>query len=363
MKFFVAKVDVTKVKFEKGMAMLSPLRFHYDSEAFNLPVRLGLVNSSGKQDLIVHMLARGQRYEVANYDNVAIPTNLDVAEAARDQFGAFYAALFDKTLEKHPKSVVTEYAWDAGSCDPCPTPPLQPGDLATLGADVLAGAPATPPPSGPGKPVVPQPPISKGRPGGFMGGFVLTRLHARYSRDTLGEDLVFRAAPPLMGGREIPGEDGKLETGARPGGINNFQGRYAIRHPWTGPIACKDPHRGIWGGPPPGVTGDRGAKPALNLAFAPRGTLQLAAFVKQDVPDLGLLAPGAPATVPEMPAPTVPAPTAPAPTTAPEPLGTTHGGGCGACVAGGGTESSTAWPLAGVLGAIAAAIARRRRRD
>src|SRR5262249_8723737 len=47
MKFFVAKVDSTKVKFQKGQAMLSPLRFHYDSETFSLPVRLGLLNSSG----------------------------------------------------------------------------------------------------------------------------------------------------------------------------------------------------------------------------------------------------------------------------------------------------------------------------
>ncbi|HEY5921011.1 MAG TPA: DUF2330 domain-containing protein, partial [Kofleriaceae bacterium] len=52
-KFFVAKVDPTKVKFVDGRAELSPLRFHYDTDQFNLPIRLGLANSSGKQDLIV----------------------------------------------------------------------------------------------------------------------------------------------------------------------------------------------------------------------------------------------------------------------------------------------------------------------
>ena len=41
MKFFVAKVNAKKVTFEKGMAALSPLRFHYDSEKFELPIRLG----------------------------------------------------------------------------------------------------------------------------------------------------------------------------------------------------------------------------------------------------------------------------------------------------------------------------------
>jgi len=101
--------------------MLSPLRFHYDSDAFSLPVRLGLLNSGGKQDLIVHILAAGKRYEVANYPNVTIPTNLDVDESARDKFGSFYAALFDKTVELNPKAVVTEYAWDASTCDPCPS--------------------------------------------------------------------------------------------------------------------------------------------------------------------------------------------------------------------------------------------------
>src|SRR5207237_4055732 len=56
-KFFVAKVDVTKVKIDNGHASLSPLRFHYDSSEFSLPVRLGLINSGGTQDLIVQILA------------------------------------------------------------------------------------------------------------------------------------------------------------------------------------------------------------------------------------------------------------------------------------------------------------------
>src|SRR6185503_1591924 len=86
-KFFVAKVDAKKVKFENGQAMLSPLRFHYDSDQFTLPIRLGMMNSAGTQDLIVSILSPGQRYEVANYKNVTIPTNLDVKEEARQRFG------------------------------------------------------------------------------------------------------------------------------------------------------------------------------------------------------------------------------------------------------------------------------------
>ena len=94
MKFFVAKVDPKKVKFVDGRAALSPLRFHYDTEDFALPIRLGLANSSGTQDLIVDILAPSRRFEVANYKNVFIPTNIDVDDSVKAKFGAFYAALF-----------------------------------------------------------------------------------------------------------------------------------------------------------------------------------------------------------------------------------------------------------------------------
>ncbi len=278
-KFFVAKVDPQKVQFANGQAQLSPLRFHYDSDRFALPIRLGLANSSGTQDLIVHILARGQRYEVANYGNVFIPTNLDVAEAARDRFGELYAALFDRTIARHPRSVVTEYAWDAGTCDPCPGPAMLPGELSLLGADVLSGAAVT---QGAGQ--GPGAGIPQRRPGGrisgprrWMSGFVLTRLHARYTKDNLGEDLVFRAAPPVSGGREVPNAQGTLERGAKPDGVNNFQGRYAIRHPWGGPVACQSPRRGIWGGPPSGPH-QQTPHVARDLAFARRG-LKLRQFL------------------------------------------------------------------------------------
>jgi len=201
-KFFVARVDASKVKFENGQAMLSPLRFHYDAEEFNLPIRLGMMNSAGTQDLIVHVLAPGQRYEVANYPNVTIPTNLDVREESRERFGEFYAALFDRTLEKNRGAVVTEYSWDAGSCDPCPTPPLEQADLATLGADVLRGGD--------------RESAARRPPGMSTGGLVLTRLHARYGKGAISEDLIFKAAPPIAGGREWRVGGGKLEEGAVP---------------------------------------------------------------------------------------------------------------------------------------------------
>jgi MYXO-CTERM domain-containing protein len=183
----------------------------------------------------------------------------------KDHFGEFYAALFDRTLEKHPGAVVTEYSWQASSCDPCPGPTIDESELMTLGADVL-----------------PSPTYD----------FVLTRLHARYGKD-LKDDLVFAAAPPIAGGREFLQTGGQLEQGVQSSGTNMFQGRYAIRHPWTGPIRCEHPRRGLWGGPPAEIAvQDPGVKPALGLAFVPRGKVQLAASLVHDDPDLGVHAEG-----------------------------------------------------------------------
>ena len=266
-KWFVAKVDPKKVKFANGMATLSPLRFYYDSPEFTLPIRLGLANSQGTQDLIVNILApKGARYEVANYPNVTIPTNLIVNDAVRTRFGEFYAALFDHVLEKVPHAVVTEYAWQANNCDPCPGPVLDPNDLATFGADV----------------------IDAQYKGIDQMSFTLTRLHARYGKE-LGNDLVFRAVRAIEGGRGIPDAHGELSTKVfDDGGVNNFQGRYVILHPWTGPIQCQAPHRGEWAGPPAGQQ-QIATQAATNLAFQPRGKVELGSLVAKDVPSIGVM--------------------------------------------------------------------------
>jgi MYXO-CTERM domain-containing protein len=362
-KFFVAKVDVEKVKFENGQAMLSPLRFHYDTDQFNLPIRLGMMNSAGTQDLIVHILAPGDRYEVANYKNVTIPTNLDVKEEARQRFGEFYAALFDRTLEKNPGAVVTEYSWDASSCDPCPTPALDPNELATLGADVLYGPPMKKaeekPPVKTGKrdavddlladksvaPVAPPPVMMP--PGG--GNFVLSRLHARYSKDGISEDLVFKTAKAIAGGREWRNETGKLEEGAIDSGMNNFQARYAIRHEWTGKIECANPVRGVWGGPPEGTQQvAQGPAAATGLAFVPRGKTQLAQIVRQDVPEIDLKAGADEAPTAE--------PGKEAPASEPGKTDAKKEKGCG-CGAGGGAGG---WLALVALGLVLGLVWRRR---
>jgi MYXO-CTERM domain-containing protein len=167
------------------------------------------------------------------------------------------------------------------------------------------------------------------------------------------EDLVFKAAAPIVGGREFLQDGGKLEERSRPAGVNNFQARYAIRHEWTGPIACKNPVRGRWGGPPAGVTGG-GVKPALDLAFAARGQLKLPEVVRQDIPELEVKAAAAGATASTPPSRTTP----PATTATPPGPPAKKKSGCG-CAAEGG--EGAALSLVGGLG-VAALVTRRRRR-
>ncbi len=225
-KFFVAKVAIDRAQYEGGRAVLSPLRMHYQTPTFSLPIRLGMLSSRGQQELIVHVLSENQRYEAANYDNVMIPTNLVVNEAVSGNFAGFYRSLFDRVTAANPGAVVTEYSWSAGSCDPCPSPPLDQTDLMTLGADIFD------------------------LPG--YTDWTLTRLHFRYDDEVLGEDIVFRQASRIHGGRGTPDREGKLheQRAAEWSGPNNFQGRYIMLHPFEGDIDCREPQHGFWGGPP-----------------------------------------------------------------------------------------------------------------
>jgi len=241
MKFFVAKVDIKKVhRDEHGTVVLSPLRFGYPSNDLRLPVRLGLLNApkGQKQDLVVYLLSPTSRFDVANLTNVYIPTNLEVSDEVRNRFPAFYGQLFDASVAAvGGKAAVTEYAWSSNACDPCPTPPLTPTELLTLGADSGERPPG----------VSPLPGQASGRRWASREAWVLTRIHVRYDAKTIGEDLVFKEEEPISGGSETPSSS---LTTATPASINNFQGRYIIRHPWKGNVSCQHPGWGNWGSPP-----------------------------------------------------------------------------------------------------------------
>ncbi|MBL8910848.1 MAG: DUF2330 domain-containing protein, partial [Archangium sp.] len=295
-KFFVARVNTKKVTFDKapggdgargesGAAVLSPLRFHYDSEKFELPVRLGLVNSSGSQDLIVHVIAK-QRYELANRKNVFVPSNVQLTPEAKANFGAIYADLMEKTFAANAGASVTEFAWKGAlpppqvmvgggiygvTCDPCPPPSPVDDPLAKyLGADAIPGLKT-------------DEDIAR-----FTQEATLTRLHLRYSKESLTDDLVFNAAEPVAGG--VPEQ---LKTG--PAKANRFQGRYIIKYPFD-VNQCQR----YWGaqanGPalfnatgPAALAGTGGSAAAKTRLEKP-----LANYLRSDITELNLKAAGAP---------------------------------------------------------------------
>jgi hypothetical protein len=275
-KFFVAKVRAGKLRFDRhGRVRLSPLRIHYDSPEFSLPIRLGLINAEGPQDLIVHILAPGLRYETSNYDTVPIPTNVDVEPHTAASFGQFYAALFDRTLAANPGAVVLEYAWgqpslyrsrEAIKCDPCPEglTGLSFDDLLSLGLDLL-------------------PRYRDGFVNGrvdreliplLSGDFVHTRMHARYEPGDRVDDLVFHGTGAAYGGNELGHQFRRPELSQNDG--SRFQARYAIRHAWASAITCDDPIRGRWDGRASGPV-----RSASELVFVDRDA-KLADFVSQD---------------------------------------------------------------------------------
>ena len=211
MKFFVAKVNLA-AQGKTGYQMLRPLQFSFESEKFMLPMRLGMLNANGPQDLIVYAMTKKGRVEASNYRTVKLPANVDLPVYVRDSkvFADFYKTMFAKqALDEGHRAVFTEYVWDMRWCDPCADQPLTADELRTAGVSWL-GEPSTPttptiPPGPPG--TMRRPPPINATP-----AVTLTRLHLRYTPQTFPEDLML------------------METADR----ENFQTRYVLRHPWTG---------------------------------------------------------------------------------------------------------------------------------
>lgn len=201
MKFFVAKVNLQSQK-ATGFTYLRPLQMAYESKKFMLPIRLGMANADGPQDLVIYTLTRQGRVESTNYKTVKMPSNVEVPLFVKDEFGPFYKTVFDKAHERQGRrALLTEYFWDMGWCDPCAADPLSPEELRQIGVFWLDAGQQDP-----------------SRSYGGASPVVLTRLHVRYDSEHFPEDLVFQ------------------ETGDR----ENFQGRYILRYPWTGDSQCEE---------------------------------------------------------------------------------------------------------------------------
>lgn len=195
-KFFVAKVNLDESS-KLGFSYLRPIQVAYESPKFMLPIRLGTVNADGPQELYVYALTKTGRIETTNYRTVRIPSDVEIPVFVKDDFGHFFRDLFVSAVKKEGgRAVFLEYAWDMGWCDPCAADPLTDRELSDLGVFWLEGSQDK---------------------GGARNVFI-TRLHLRYDRDHFPDDLVFQ------------------ETGNR----ENFQGRYVLRHPWTGKEQCRE---------------------------------------------------------------------------------------------------------------------------
>jgi hypothetical protein len=198
LKFFVAKVNLAE-QAKTGAEFLRPMQFSFRTEKFVLPIRLGMMNARGPQDLMLWVLTRTGRVETTNYRTVRLPANMDIPTYVKGEFPAFYKALFNAQAKREDHRVVfTEYVWNMSWCDPCAADPLTPAELRGLGVHwVTAGGRRAPQ----AQPVM------------------LTRLHVRYTPETFPEDLVFQ------------------ETKDR----QNYQARYVLRHPAkVDPEACPE---------------------------------------------------------------------------------------------------------------------------
>ncbi|MEM9118407.1 MAG: DUF2330 domain-containing protein [Cyanobacteria bacterium P01_F01_bin.56] len=193
LKFFVAKVNLDEFD-RAGFQQLRPLQIAYESPRFMLPIRLGMMNAQGDQDLVAYLLTPDGQVELTNYRTVKIPSNENIPTFVEEQFGEFYSAMFDRSYERENKEVAfLEYAWSMAGCDPCSAEPLNAEELRQAGVFWVA------PDSSP-----------------WDTNVFVTRLHVRYSRNKFPEDLAFQQT-------------------------NNqafFQGRYVMQQPFLGAASC-----------------------------------------------------------------------------------------------------------------------------
>jgi len=212
LKFFVVKVNEAEKKKLPGN-FLRPLQINFNSPKFMLPIRLGMANSDGDQDLIVYAFTRKGRIECTNYRNVNIPTDKKIPLFVQKNFSAFYSNLFDRQWQNEDKSIgFLEYAWDVSPanyyhCDPCIAVAPSQQDLVQSGVWWLAG-----------KDWNDYSDVENEQMDDGSKNVHFTRLHFRYNRRSFPQDLMFQVTP-------------NTET---------FQARYVITHPAPGNFNCSE---------------------------------------------------------------------------------------------------------------------------
>ena len=210
LKFFVVKVN-EKEKQKLNNNFLRPIQISFNSPKFMLPIRLGMANADGDQDLIVYAFTKKGRIETTNYRNVNIVTDKNIPLFIQKNFGSFYGNLFTHQWDKEDKSVAfLEYAWNVTpinqmKCDPCVGNPPTEQDLVQSGVWWLGN-----------KDWNDYSDLDNEEFDNGSKNVHFTRLHFRYNRKSFAQDLMFQVTPNTQ----------------------NFQATYIITHPATGDCNC-----------------------------------------------------------------------------------------------------------------------------
>jgi hypothetical protein len=204
LKFFVVKVNEKEKKKLPGN-FLRPIQISFKSPKFILPIRLGMANADGDQDMIVYAFSKKGRIECTNYRTVSLPTGKNIPLFVQSNFNNFYANLFQHQWEKEGRSVaMLEYAWDVSpknyvKCDPCVATAPSTQDLVQSGVWWINE-------------------YSNNGDEDFSDDVYFTRLHVRYNRKSFPQDLMFQSTP----------------------NTESFQARYVVTHPATGDFNCDE---------------------------------------------------------------------------------------------------------------------------
>ncbi|HEX3167508.1 MAG TPA: DUF2330 domain-containing protein [Chitinophagaceae bacterium] len=208
LKFFVVKVNEAEKKKLPGN-FLRPIQISFTSPKFMLPIRLGMANADGDQDMIVYAFTKKGRIETTNYRTMSLPTGKNIPLFVKNNFGNFYANLFQNQWDKEGKALaMLEYAWDVSpknyvKCDPCVATAPSTQDLVQAGVWWLNRDWANY--------------DDVWDDDDYSDHVYFTRLHVRYNRKSFPQDLMFQVTPNR----------------------DNYQARYVITHPATGDFNCE----------------------------------------------------------------------------------------------------------------------------
>ena len=95
MRFFVAKVNLEE-QAKLGFTYLRPLQVAYESPKFMLPIRLGMVNANGPQELFIYALTARAASRRPTTAPCGCPPTWTCPLFVKDEFADFYRAMFDR---------------------------------------------------------------------------------------------------------------------------------------------------------------------------------------------------------------------------------------------------------------------------